>query len=180
MHLTAEIWRKLERRQRLALALVAAECESRRRRDMSDRLRASSLAGFFLARRGGERRRATTLSWCRVVPPTPCSERLARARALCNATTRQLPFQPLLRAAPGGAARTNAARERGSRDATTDAGVSIYCMEVGRLTTHTAADGFSYLRFLPVGWTKDSRSPVLLFLHGSGGLNNEKNIRGRE
>jgi hypothetical protein len=62
VHLTAEIWWKSERRQRLALALVAAECESRRRRDMSDRLRASSLAGFFLARRGGERRRATTLS----------------------------------------------------------------------------------------------------------------------
>ena len=85
MHLTAEIWRKSERRQRLALALVAAECESRRRRDMSDRLRASSLAGFFLARRGGERRRATTLSWCRVVPPTrhPLFGALWHARALC-------------------------------------------------------------------------------------------------
>ena len=52
-------------------------------------------------------------------------------------------------------------------------------MEVGKLTTHTAADGFSYLRFLPIGWTKESNAPVLVFLHGSGGLDNEKNIRGQ-
>ena len=165
MHLTAEIWWKSERRQRLALALVAAECESRRRRDMSDRLRASSLAGFFLARRGGERRRATTLSVGLFHHPSFGA--VGFDRALCETPTWQLAFPW---------------NERGRRErGTTKLGSClIYCMEVGRLTTHTAADGFSYLRFLPVGWTKDSRSPVLLFLHGSGGLNNEKNIRGRE
>lgn len=168
MHLTAEIWWKSERRQRLALALVAAECESRRRRDMSDRLRASSLAGFFLARRGGERRRATTLSVGLFHHP-PLVRSACLDRALCE--TPQL-GNFLFHWNERGLR-----RERGTAKPRCSL---IYCMEVGRLTTHTAADGFSYLRFLPVGWTKDSRSPVLLFLHGSGGLNNEKNIRGRE
>ena len=102
-------------------------------------------------------------------------------RAVCgSATGGEMSERACVSGGIGVRVRKNLDRERGSRNATTDAGVSIYCMEVGRLTTHTAADGFSYLRFLPVGWTKDSRSPVLLFLHGSGGLNNEKNIRGRE
>lgn len=51
-------------------------------------------------------------------------------------------------------------------------------MEPGKLTTHEV-DGKKHLLFLPAGWSKDTLHPVLLFLHGSGGLNNEGNIRGQ-
>ena len=42
------------------------------------------------------------------------------------------------------------------------------------------ANGLNYLLFLPPNFAKEKKHPVLLFLHGSGGLNlNEKNIRGQ-
>ena len=41
----------------------------------------------------------------------------------------------------------------------------------------TAADGSEYLIFLPVGWTAEASHPVLLFLHGVGGINNGKGCR---
>ena len=44
----------------------------------------------------------------------------------------------------------------------------------------TAVDGSEYLLFLPPGWAgKDSSHPVMLFLHGRGGVKNEDNIRGQ-
>ena len=42
----------------------------------------------------------------------------------------------------------------------------------------TAADGSEYLIFLPPTWTgEDAAHPVLLFLHGVGGINNGKGCR---
>ena len=53
---------------------------------------------------------------------------------------------------------------------------------IGTITRHTHANGLHYMVFLPSGWSKEGTTthPVLLFMHGSGGLNlNEKNIRGQ-
>jgi len=55
-------------------------------------------------------------------------------------------------------------------------------MEPGALTTHQQADGgLEYLLFLPPNWEKRAarRFPVMLFMHGAGGLANEKNIHGQ-
>lgn len=41
----------------------------------------------------------------------------------------------------------------------------------------TAEDGSEYLIFLPVNWTSSGSHPVLLFLHGVGGINNGKGCR---
>jgi hypothetical protein len=40
-----------------------------------------------------------------------------------------------------------------------------------------AADGSTYLIFLPPNWTSTGSHPVLLFLHGFGGINNAKGCR---
>ena len=37
----------------------------------------------------------------------------------------------------------------------------------------------SYWLFKPSSWTKAAKSPVMLFLHGAGGVNNPDNIRGQ-
>jgi predicted peptidase len=54
-----------------------------------------------------------------------------------------------------------------------------HMMEPGKLTTHIQDGGLKYLVFLPPRWTKDTLHPVMLFMHGAGGLNNENNIRGQ-
>ena len=41
----------------------------------------------------------------------------------------------------------------------------------------TAADGSTYLIFLPPKWTAEASHPVLLFLHGVGGINNGDGCR---
>lgn len=43
----------------------------------------------------------------------------------------------------------------------------------------TAADGLQYLVFVPSTWTTSAKDvPLLLFLHGRGGVKNEANVRG--
>lgn len=44
-----------------------------------------------------------------------------------------------------------------------------------------AEDGTNYMLYLPSNWSRDSEEPalpVLLFLHGAGGVQSEQNVRG--
>ena len=62
---------------------------------------------------------------------------------------------------------------------------SLTAMEAGKISPLiTAADGTNYMLYLPSYWsaeTKEPRQPthpVLLFLHGAGGVQSEGNVRG--
>ena len=51
-------------------------------------------------------------------------------------------------------------------------------MEVGNVSNVlTAGDGTEFLIFLPATWSRARTHPVLLFLHGVGGINNGKGCR---
>ena len=51
-------------------------------------------------------------------------------------------------------------------------------MQIGSVSQPLiAADGSTYLIFLPPKWSRDALHPVLLFLHGVGGINNAHGCR---
>ena len=55
-------------------------------------------------------------------------------------------------------------------------------MQVGQVSQLLTApgSGINYLTFLPKNWDAEGpKLPVLLFLHGAGGVNNEDNVRGQ-